>query len=134
VDPIANAGGESPAGAKVAEEVVGDGAEEVDFAVAAGEEELESFSREEFDGSLREIEALEFGCALNIDDVAAAEPEVAGGREKAGAAVAERVEVFVDGNFVERLSVRTQLLSMETVVGVDAGDRGEMGCVFGMEV
>ncbi len=61
VDPVADGGGESPAGAEVAEEVVRDAAEEVDFAVAAGEEELEGFGGEKLDWSLGEVEALELG-------------------------------------------------------------------------
>jgi hypothetical protein len=134
VYPIADTGGEGPAGAEVTEEVVGNTSEEVDLAVAAGEEKLESFGGEEFDGSLREVEALEFGGAFDIDDVAAVKAEGSCGSEEAGAAVTEGVEVFVDGDFVQRLSVGTQLIGMETVVGFDAGDGGEMRFMFWMEV
>ena len=98
MDPVADGGGEGPAGAEVAEEVVGDAAEEVDFAVAAGEEELEGFGGEELDGSLWEVETLELGEVVGGEDVAAVEAEVAGGGEEAGAAVAEGVEVLVDGD------------------------------------
>ena len=134
VDPIADGSGEGPAGAEMAEEVVRDAAEEVDFAVAAGEEELEGFGREEFDGGLGEVEALEFGEVFGGDDVAAVEAEVAGGSEEAGTTVAEGVEVFVDGNILDGLLVGSELFGVETIVGVDAGDGGEVDVVLGMEV
>jgi hypothetical protein len=111
----------------MAEEVVGDAAEEVDFAVAAGEEELESVGREKLDGDLREVEALELGVVAGGEDVAAVEAEVAGGSEEAGAKVAEGVEVLVDGEFLYELFVGVELLGVEAVVGVDAGDGGELG-------
>ena len=134
VDPVADGGGQGPAGAKVAEEVMSDAAEEVDFAVAAGKEELEGFGGEELDGGLGEVEALELGEVVGGDDVAAVQAELAGGGEEAGAKVAERVEVFVYGNVLERLFVGAKLFDVETVVGVDAGDGGEMDVVLGMEV
>jgi hypothetical protein len=134
VDPVADGGGEGPAGAEVAEEVVGDRAEEVDFAVAAGEEELEGFAGEELDWNLGEVESLELREAVDVDDIAAVEAEVAGGGEEAGAEVAEGVEVFVDWDVVEGLVVGAELFGVEAVVGVDAGDVGELDGVLGMEV
>ena len=118
----------------MSEEVVGDGAEEVDFAVAAGEEELEGFGGEQLDGGLGEIEALELGEVVGGDDVAAVEAEVAGGDEEAGAEVAEGVEVLVYGEGLEELAVGPQHFGVKAVVGVDAGDGGEVGVVFGMEM
>ena len=117
VDPVADGGGEGPAGAEVAEEVVGDGAEAIDFAVAAREEELEGVGGEELDGSLGEVEALELGVVVGGEDVAAVEAEVAGGSEEAGAEVAEGVGVVVDGEGLEELVVEAELFGVDGVVG-----------------
>jgi len=89
----------------MAEEVVSDGAEEVDLAVAAGEEELEGFGGEKLDGSLGEVETLELGEVVGGEDVAAVEAEGAGGGEEAGAEVAEGVEVLVYGDVLEEFPV-----------------------------
>ena len=78
-----------------------------------------------------EIEALELGEVVGRDDVAAVEAEIAGRGEEAGATVAEGVEVLVDGDVLEELSIRAKLLGVEAVVGVDAGDGGEMGLCLG---
>ena len=89
VDPVADSGGEGPAAAEVAEEVVRDASEEIDFAVAAGEEELEGFGGKQFDRGLRKIEALELGEAVDSDDIAAVKTYVAGGGKESRSAVAE---------------------------------------------
>jgi len=126
VDPVADGGGERPAGAEVSEEVVGDAAEAIDFAVAAGEEELEGVGGEELDGGLGEVEALELGVVARGDDAAAVEAEVAGGGEEAGATIAEGVEVLVDGDVLDGLFVGAELFDVEAVVGVDAGDGSDL--------
>jgi len=126
VDPFADGGGEGPAGAEMAEEILGDAAEAVDFAVAAGEEELEGVGGELVDGDLGEVEALEFGVAVVLDDVGAAEADVAGGSDEAGAAVAEAVEVFGEGDVGGGGEVGADVFDSEGVAAVDAVDGGEL--------
>ena len=112
VNPIADGGGEAPAGAEMAEEVLSDAAEAVDLAVAAGEEELQRVGREFLDGYGGKVEALQLGVAVGDDDVGAAEADDAGGRDKAGTAIAEAVEVVVDGNFDGGFDVGTDLFDL----------------------
>ncbi len=97
VDPVTDGGGESEAGAHVAEEVVGDAVEAIDLAVAAGEEELEGLGGKVFDEGLGCVEGLRFGLVVGVDGVGAGEAQGAGGSDEAGAAVAEAIEVVGDG-------------------------------------
>ena len=71
VDPVADGGGEAEAGAHVAEEVLGDAAEAVDFAIAAGEEELKSLGGKVFDLGLGRAEWLRVGNFGGVDDACA---------------------------------------------------------------
>ena len=56
------------------------------------------------------------------------------GARKREQQVAEGVEVLVDGDVLEGLVVGAELFGVEAVVGVDAGDGGEMAVVLGMQV
>ena len=107
---------------------------QVDFAVAAGEEELEGVGGEVLDGSLGEVEALEFGEVVGGDDVAAVEAEVAGGGEEAGAAGCRRSRGIRRRGWAGALVVGGEEFGVKAVVGFDAGDGGEMRVVLGMEV
>ena len=134
VNPIADGGGEGPAGAEMAEEVLGDAAEAVDFAVAAGEEELKGDGGELLDGRFGKVEALQFRIAIGDDDVGSAEADGAGGREETGAVIAEAIEILIEREFGGGFDVGTDVFDLEAIVVFDTIEDGELRLDRRMEV
>jgi|SRR5579872_5664820 len=91
VDPVADGLDAAPAGASLAEEIPGDVAETVGFAVAAGEEELDNFGGHGMDIELTGIEGHGVRKARIADDCFMPEAHLTGGGEDAAASIAEMV-------------------------------------------
>ena len=130
VDPVANRDGALPALRNVAEEVLGDGAELVDLAVAAGKQELEDLGGEVVDGRLLGVGINFVGLGAGFDQVGSGEPEVAGGRDEAGTAIAEGVEVVARGNDGLGVAGGRRAVIQRVVEGFD--DKGVFGAQEGV--
>jgi len=96
--PVTDGDGALPAMRIGLEEIVGDGAELVDLAVAAGEEELEDVGGKVVDDGLVGVGVDRIGIGAGVDQVGSGQPEVSGRGDEAGTPVAEDVEVISRGN------------------------------------
>ncbi len=124
VDPFDDGLDASPAGGDVAEEFDGDGGEEVDFAIAAGEEEAEDFVGELVDGDLGDVVGLGVGKAGIVDQSGIVDAEISGGGGESGTQIAEGVAIFVRGDAA---------VELDEVGFAEVGDAGGVDVELGHE-
>ena len=85
------------------EEIARHQRELVHLAVAAAQQKLQRFMRQLFDRVLPGLGADWVGRGFDLREAVAAEPQLAGRRQKARTAVAEAVDVLIDRERLHRL-------------------------------
>jgi len=135
VDPFDDGLDASPAGGDVAEEFDGDGGEEVDFAIAAGEEEAEDFVGELGDGDFAGVGEDGVGESGIFDEGGVPNPQWAGGGEKTCANIAEAVTIVSrDDVSIDVDDVGLAEIGDAGRVDVELGHEGERGGAIELQV